>query len=225
MGKIVLEVKNVSKIYNQGKDNEVAALKNIDFKLARGEFVSIVGHSGSWKTTLLDIIGCLLRPTEGKVFVDGTETNRLGDTELAKIRREKIGFVFQQYNLIQSYTALENVALPLRISGKTKKAAEKKAKETLDAVGLGERLEHRPSQLSGGEQQRVAIARAIANDPSVILADEPTGNLDTKTGEKVLNLFLDLSKKGYTLVMITHNPNIARLSHRVIKLKDGMVVK
>lgn len=222
--KPVLELQNIVKIYNRGKENELSVLKNINFSVGRGEFVSIMGPSGSGKTTLLDIAGCLMKPTEGRVFVDGTEINGLSDEEIAKIRGEKLGFVFQQYNLIPSYTALENVALSLRINGKNKRDAETRAEKLLGLVGLEQRLNHKPSQLSGGEQQRVAIARALANDPSILLADEPTGNLDTKTGEKIIRLLEELNRKGYTIVIITHDQRIARFAKKIIRLKDGKIV-
>ncbi len=225
-GNVEIEVRGVTKVYNEGKESEVRVLKGIGLKVLNGEFVSIMGPSGSGKTTLLDIMGCLLKPTSGEVLIGGVETSGMGEGELARIRGKKIGFVFQQYNLISSYSALSNVELSLRINGKEKSAARARAKELLELVGLGERLSHRPGELSGGEQQRVAIARALANDPSIILGDEPTGNLDTRTGDKILQLLKDLNrKKGYTIVVISHDPDIKRYVDKVINIKDGELVR
>ncbi len=222
----IAEAKNITKVYNPGMESEVRVLKDVDLSINKGDFVSILGPSGSGKTTLLDIIGCLLKPTTGKVVIDGIETNNLNDRELAKIRGEKIGFIFQQYNLISSSTALENVALTMRINGKSKNEAEERARKLLHMVGLGERLTHLPSQLSGGEQQRVAIARALANEPKIILGDEPTGNLDTKTGMKILNLLKDLNKeKGYTIILVTHDQRISGFANTVINIRDGEIIK
>jgi putative ABC transport system ATP-binding protein len=220
----VIETRGVKKCYGMEKC-EVTAVQNIGIYAERGSFVSIMGPSGSGKTTLLDIIGCLLKPTEGEVYIDGKNVIGLSDDELALIRREKIGFVFQQYNLIPSYTALENVEIPLRIAGKSKWEAQDRATRLLRLVGLGERMTHRPSELSGGEQQRVAIARALANDPKIILGDEPTGNLDTKTGEMILGLLRNLNRKeGYTIIVVTHDPRVAQHSDKIINLLDGQVL-
>ncbi|MHA1853002.1 MAG: ABC transporter ATP-binding protein [Candidatus Heimdallarchaeaceae archaeon] len=222
----VIKLKNVNKYYNRGKENELHVLKNINLEISEGEFVTIMGPSGSGKTTLLDIMGALLKADDGKVFIDGNELSMLNDSQLAKIRREKLGFIFQQFNLIASLTALENVSLPLRIANKPKNEAINKAKELLKLVGLEKRINHRPNQLSGGEQQRVAIARALANDPKIILADEPTGNLDTKTGEKIIKLLNELNKKkNYTIVIVTHDPKISIYAERIINLKDGEIIK
>ena len=221
----VIETQGVTKVYNEGKESEVRVLRGIDLKILKGEFVSLMGPSGSGKTTLLDIIGCLLRPSSGKVLIDGIETNGLSDRELAKIRGEKIGFVFQQYNLIPSSTALDNVELSLRINGKGKKEARERSLELLKLVGLEKRVSHRPGELSGGEQQRVAIARSLANDPSIILADEPTGNLDTKTGERILSLLESLNKdRGYTIIIVTHDPRVGKSADKIIKLRDGEII-
>jgi len=221
----IIEVENLTKVYNPGMESEVRVLKGINLKVKHGEFISILGPSGSGKTTLLDIIGCLMKPSKGRIIIDGRETGNMNDNELARIRGEKIGFVFQQYNLIQISTALENVEIALRIMGKPKLEAREKAKTLLEMVGLAKRLDHTPSQLSGGEQQRVAIARALANDPKIILGDEPTGNLDTKTGEKILKLLKHLNKeKGYTIILVTHDPRIGKYSDRVIHLIDGEIV-
>jgi putative ABC transport system ATP-binding protein len=221
-----IEARGVTKVYNEGMESEVRVLKGIDLKIWRGEFVSIMGPSGSGKTTLLDIIGCLLKPTAGKVFIEGKEINGLKDSELAEIRGSRIGFVFQQYNLIPSSNALDNVELALRINGKGKKEARERARELLRLVGLEKRILHKPSELSGGEQQRVAIARALGNDPGIILADEPTGNLDTKTGKKILGLLKTLNReRGYTVVVVTHDPGIGKYADKIIKLRDGEIIE
>jgi len=222
----VIETRNVKKCYGEELACEVTALNDINMHVERGTFVSIMGPSGSGKTTLLDVIGCLLKPTSGEVYIDGKNVIGLDDDELALIRREKIGFVFQQYNLIPSSTALENVEIPLRIAGRAKWEAEDKARRLLKLVGLEDRMMHRPSQLSGGQQQRVAIARSLANDPKIILGDEPTGNLDTKTGEMILDLLKKLNKEeGYTIVVVTHDPRVAQHSDKIINLLDGEVLK
>jgi len=220
----VLETRGVKKIYNEGLDSETSALRGVDLQIKRGEFVAIMGPSGSGKTTLLDVIGCLLKPSHGAVIVDNVEIEDLTDNELTHIRGEKIGFVFQQYNLMPSSTALENVELPLRILGKSKRVARERARGLLKTIGLEHRLDHKPSELSGGEQQRVAIARALANDPKIILGDEPTGNLDTKTGKVVLNILKELNtKKGYTIVVVTHDPRIKTFADRVVNIRDGLI--
>jgi putative ABC transport system ATP-binding protein len=225
MSEYIIDTRDVHKVYNPGMESELHVLKGINLKVKRGEFIAILGPSGSGKTTLLDVIGCLLKPTSGEILIDGVLTNELDDGEIAKIRGKKIGFIFQQYNLIASQTALENVELPMRINGKSKKEAEKRASILLKLVGLGERMHHRPSQLSGGEQQRVAIARSLANYPKIILADEPTGNLDTKTGKKILETLKELSKKkGYTIVVVTHDHRIEKYAGNIIKLMDGNII-
>ena len=217
----VIELKNVTKIYNPGKENEVKALRGVNLKVHKSNFIAIMGPSGSGKSTLLHILGCLDRPTSGKVFIDGKDVSRFSDEKLAKIRREKIGFVFQQFNLFPSLTALENVEIPMRLAGVNKSKAKERAKELLKFVDLEKRENHLPNQLSGGEMQRVAIARALANEPEVILADEPTGNLDSKTGTEIIKFMKDLSKKGYTFVIVTHDPLIANFAKRKIRMKDG----
>jgi len=225
-GKIIIEARGIKKVYNEGKESEVRVLRGIDLKIRKGELTLIMGPSGSGKTTLLDVIGCLMKPTDGVVFIEGVDVNGLSDNQLAKIRGKKIGFVFQQYNLITSSSALDNVELAMRINGKSKSESKERAMELLKLVGLGERSHHRPGELSGGEQQRVAIARALANEPSIILGDEPTGNLDTKTGEMVLQLMRKLNKeKGYTIVLISHDSRIKRYADTVIKLRDGSIVR
>ncbi len=225
MSEYIIDTRDVHKVYNPDMDSELHVLKGINLKVKRGEFIAILGPSGSGKTTLLDVVGCLLKPTSGEILIDGVLTNELDDNELAKIRGKKIGFIFQQYNLIASQTALENVELPMRINGKSKKEAEKRASSLLKLVGLGERMYHRPSQLSGGEQQRVAIARSLANYPKIILADEPTGNLDTKTGKKILETLKELNKKKrYTIVVVTHDHRIGKYASKIINLMDGEII-
>ncbi|OGI15688.1 macrolide ABC transporter ATP-binding protein [Candidatus Micrarchaeota archaeon RBG_16_49_10] len=220
----VIKTEGLTKIYNQGEENEVDAVKDINLAVKKGDFVSIIGPSGSGKSTLLHLLGCLDRPTSGKVFIDGIDSYALSDNDLARIRREKIGFVFQKFNLIPLLTAVENVEMPLILKGVGKEKARIKAMEILKVIGLADRANHKPGQLSGGQQQRVAIARSLANDPQIILADEPTGNLDTKTGAEIIKLLKDLNKKGITLVIITHDISISRLAHKQINLKDGKVV-
>lgn len=220
-----IDVHGVNKYYNQGLPSEVHVLKDVNVCFDAGAFISIMGPSGSGKTTLLDIIGSLSRPTSGKVFLGGIDTSMLSDNELARIRRETIGFIFQQYNLVQSFTALENVELALRIGGVSHSEAKKRALSLLETVGLGHRINNRPNQMSGGEQQRVAIARALANRPKVILGDEPTGNLDTKTGNKILDLLRKLNKEeGYTIVTVTHDPEVGKIADKIIRLRDGIIV-
>jgi len=221
----IIELKDVKKIYNQGKSNELVVLKDIDLEINKGDMIAVYGPSGSGKSTLLHIIGCLDRATSGKVLIEGKDTSKLLDDDLALIRREKIGFVFQQFNLINVFTALENVEMPLIIAGKSKSKARKRATELLKSIGLGERLNHFPNQLSGGEMQRVAIARALANEPSVILADEPTGNLDTKTGSDIIDLIKDLNDKGFTFIIVTHDSRITKSVKRVISIQDGKILR
>jgi len=223
MSKTIIETKDVKKVYNQGKPNELVVLKDIDMKVNRSEMIGVYGPSGSGKSTLLHIIGCLDRPTSGKVYIEGKDVSGLTDDELALIRGQKIGFVFQQFNLISSLTALENVEMPLRICNVKKKEAAKRAKKLLSSVGLGERINHLPSQLSGGEMQRVSLARALANEPDIILADEPTGNLDSKTGKEIIDLMEELNRKGFTFVIITHDPLIAKCASRKLNIKDGKI--
>jgi len=218
-----MKLEGVNKYYNKGMPSEVHVLKDVNLSIGHGDFVSIMGPSGSGKTTLLDILGCLMKPTGGKVYIDNQDVSTLGDNELAKIRGQKVGFIFQQYNLIPNLTATENVELALRINGKPRDVARSKAVELLKEVGLDHRLNNKPSELSGGEQQRVAIARALSNEPNIILGDEPTGNLDTKSGSTILGLLNKLHKRGYTIVMVTHDPNVSRITHRTVKLRDGEI--
>ncbi len=217
----MLEIKNVSKIYGEGT-TRVVALKNVSLQVNEGDFTAIMGPSGSGKSTLLNIIGGLDRPSSGEVILDGKRIDNLGENALVDIRRREIAYVFQQYHLLPSLTALENVLLPLTFCGAN--GGEKKALAILKRVGLGKRAGHKPSELSGGEQQRVAIARALVNDPSIILADEPTGNMDQKTGREILSLFDQLNKAGHSIIMVTHNPEIAKHAKGIILLQDGQIV-
>lgn len=202
---------------------KVEALKGISFEILKGDYVIIMGPSGSGKSTLLHIMGCLDRPTSGKVLIDGEDTSKMNDSKLARLRNQKIGFVFQSFNLLSKLTALENVELPMIYAGIEKRKRKKRAIELLEMVGLGDRLNHRPNQLSGGQQQRVAIARALANDPPIILADEPTGNLDTKSGEEILKIFKMLHESGKTIIVVTHDPDMIHEGKTLIKIKDGLI--
>jgi len=219
----VLELSNVSKIYPVGK-HKVTALDNISLNIKKGDFVAIVGPSGSGKSTLMYMMGLLDIPTNGTVFLEERNVSRLKEEELAILRNRKIGFVFQEYNLLERTTALDNVSLPLFYNGEVEESIRKRAKEALSRVGLSDRLYHLPSELSGGQQQRVAIARALINNPSIILADEPTGNLDTKTGGEIIKIFKKLNSLGTTIVLVTHEQEIARQAKRVIKMRDGRVL-
>jgi len=219
----VVELSNVSKIYRQ-REIPVHALTNVSLKIKKKDSIVIMGPSGSGKSTLLHMIGCLDRPTSGKIYVNGKDVSKLDDNEIARIRRKTIGFIFQFFNLIPNFTALRNVELPMIFSAFPNR--EERAKKLLELVGLGKRMHHYPSQLSGGETQRVAIARAMANDPDIILADEPTGNLDSKSGKEVLDVLKELNKKrGLTLIIVTHDRNIASYCKKKIYLKDGQIFK
>lgn len=219
---MLIQTKDLTKTYELGTI-EVPALKDINLEIKNGEFISIMGPSGSGKSTLLNLIGCLDTPTFGKYFLDGIEINL--DVNLAKIRSQKIGFVFQTFNLLPRLTALENVEVPMIYRGLSALARRKRAATLLDSVGLGDRVKHRPNELSGGERQRVAIARALANNPPLILADEPTGNLDSKSGEEILKILVDLNKQGTTLIMVTHEDYIAKKADRIVKLFDGRITQ
>jgi len=217
----MLEIKNVSKTYGQGTA-KVVALSNVSFVVDEGDFIAIIGPSGSGKSTLLNVIGGLDYPSSGEVILDEKRIDNLDENDFVDIRRNKIAYVFQQYHLLPSLTALENVMLPLAFCGLGK--GEEKGLEILREVGLGRRTEHKPSQLSGGEQQRVAIARALVNSPSLILADEPTGNMDQETGREILGLFQQLPRDGRSIIMVTHNPEIAKQAKKIIVLQDGQIV-
>ena len=223
MAQHLIEVRNVYKIYNPG-ENEVHALDGISVTIDRGEFVAIVGHSGSGKSTFMNMLGCLDSPTSGDYFLNGVNVAGMTDDELSDIRNQQIGFIFQGFNLIPSLTAQENVELPLIYRGIPKAEREALSREALAQVGMGERMTHKPSELSGGQQQRVAIARAIAARPPIIMADEPTGNLDTKSGEDVMQILHELNAGGRTIVLITHDNDIARQATRAIRIIDGKVV-
>jgi putative ABC transport system ATP-binding protein len=219
----IILMRNISKSYEMG-DAMVQALSGVDVDVERGEFVAIVGPSGSGKSTLMNVIGCLDRPTGGEYHLDGEKVDELSDDELAHIRNKKIGFVFQTFNLLPRTNCLHNVELPLLYSSVARKERERRALEMLNRVGLAERVYHNPNELSGGERQRVAIARALVNDPAIVLADEPTGNLDSKTGSEIMAIFTSLNKEGKTIVLVTHERYIADYSKRMIALRDGKVV-
>ena len=219
---MIIKTKNLTKEYEAGSQI-VKALNGIDLSVEKGEFISIMGPSGSGKTTLMNIIGCLDSPTNGTYHLNERSVSELDDDELAKIRNEEIGFVFQSFHLLPRSTALENVMLPLKYAGCSEHEAIKRSKKVLENVGLQDRVKHSPSELSGGQQQRVAIARALVNKPSILFADEPTGNLDSKTGNEVMNLFKDLNNQGQTIIIITHEDNIASQSNRIITIMDGLI--
>lgn len=219
---VMIHLEKVTKVYKMGDEN-VYALKEIDLDISRNEYLAIMGPSGSGKSTLMNIIGCLDTPTSGHYLFNGLNVSELSDNELATIRNKEIGFVFQTFNLLSRATALKNVELPMIYAGIKSSERIEKAKEVLRNVGLADRMEHKPNELSGGQRQRVAIARALVNRPSIILADEPTGNLDTKTGEEIMILFNDLWKQGNTIILVTHEEHIARHANKIIKLLDGEI--
>ncbi|MBK9750433.1 MAG: ABC transporter ATP-binding protein [Chloroflexi bacterium] len=220
--KAVIDVRAITKMYKMG-DVEVHALRGVDLKIMEGEFVSIMGPSGSGKSTLMNILGALDQPSSGDYFLDGVNVSRLSESDLARVRNKKIGFVFQNFNLLKRTSALRQVELPLMYAGVS--GRQKKAKAALESVGLGSRLDHLPSELSGGQQQRVAIARALVNEPAMILADEPTGNLDSRSGTEVMQIFQRLNREqGITVVFVTHDPWIARHTNRVVMLRDGSII-
>ena len=220
----MIKISNMSKIYKMG-NNVVNALNNISINIGKHEFVAIIGPSGSGKSTLMNMLGCLDTPTSGMYILDGMEVSKLTDDQLAEIRNRKIGFIFQGFNLIQKLNALENVELPLVYQGTGSKERHLRSIKALETVGLGDRTHHRPNELSGGQQQRVAIARALVNDPPIILADEPTGNLDSKSGLEVMNTLKELHRQGNTIILITHDPNIATLARRIIRIQDGEIIE
>jgi len=222
MTDIVIEVSDLTKVYKMGAV-EVYALAGVSFTITHGEMIAIMGPSGSGKSTLMNMLGCLDRPTSGEYFLDGERVSGMSDDQLASIRNRKVGFVFQSFNLLPRASALANVELPMRYSGISKGRLER-AKESLEAVGLGDRIKHRPTELSGGQQQRVAIARALVNHPAILMADEPTGNLDSKSGVEIMDLINRLNhERGTTVIVVTHDPNVAARTQRIIRLKDGLI--
>ncbi|MEO0114983.1 MAG: ABC transporter ATP-binding protein [candidate division WOR-3 bacterium] len=220
---VLIRTENITKVYSLGK-TVVEALRGITLTIEQGEYVAIMGPSGSGKSTLMHLLGCLDTPTSGKYYFEGKDISTLNDLELAALRNQKVGFVFQTFNLLPRLTALENVELPLVYVGVNKRLRQKRAQAMLERVGLADRLSHRPNELSGGEMQRVAIARALVNTPSVLLADEPTGNLDSKTGAEIMKIFDTLANEGNTIILVTHDQNIARYAKRVIHIVDGKII-
>lgn len=222
---MLIELKDVYKIYGEGLESEVRALDGVSLSVARGDFVAIVGQSGSGKSTMMNVLGCLDIPTRGEYRLNGVDVRELSDRELSAIRNREIGFIFQQYNLIQNLTVLENVELPLIYQGKDTEERKEMAMAALERVGLAGRMKHKPSEMSGGQQQRVAIARAIAAKPPIIMADEPTGALDSRTGLEVLEFLRELNREGTTVILITHDNSIAATARRIIRLTDGKIVE
>lgn len=218
----VISTRNLKKTYIMGAE-KVEALKEINVDISTNEYVALMGPSGSGKSTLMNLLGCLDTPTSGDYLLNGINVSRMTDSELAEVRNSLIGFVFQTFNLLPRMSSLENVALPLVYAGVSKAQREEKAREVLTRVGLGDRVMHKPNELSGGQRQRVAIARALVNDPAIILADEPTGNLDTKTSIEIMSIFEKIHDEGNTVIIVTHEPDIAQHAHRVIRLRDGLV--
>lgn len=218
----VIKIHDLTKTYIMGQ-TKVHALRGIELLINTNEYVALMGPSGSGKSTLMNLLGCLDTPTAGNYLLDGKDVSKMDDTELANIRNEKIGFVFQTFNLLPRQTTLENVALPLVYAGVSRKEREARAHEVLTSVGLGDRTHHRPNELSGGQRQRVAIARALVNNPKIILADEPTGNLDTKTSIEIMEIFEKIQNDGNTVIVVTHEPDIAEHAHRIVRLRDGYV--
>lgn len=221
--KALIKLENVWKIYHFG-DVELDVLKDVSLEIAPGAFVVILGPSGSGKSTMLHMVGCLDLPSKGEIFLDGRDISKMSEDELAQARGQKIGFIFQQFNLLSNLTAMENVMLPMIFQGKSEKERSERARLLLSSLGLSERLMHRPTEMSGGEQQRIAIARALCNDPEIIVADEPTGNLDSATGKKIMEILTDLHKnEGKTIVVVTHDPTIAHYSNQIVHIKDGQI--
>ena len=221
----LIELRDVYKIYGEGLESEVRALDGVSLKIEKGEFVAVVGQSGSGKSTMMNVLGCLDIPTRGDYFLDGVDVRELSDKELSRIRNKQIGFIFQQYNLIQNLTVLENVELPLIYQGIDPIDRRELAMEALGRVGLADRAQHKPTQMSGGQQQRVAIARAISTHPPIIMADEPTGALDSRTGHEVLGFLQQLNKEGSTVILITHDNGIAATARRVVRIADGKIIE
>lgn len=222
--KVIIEMKDIVKTYFVGKENELEILHGIDLTVYENEFVAIVGESGSGKSTLMNIIGCLDKPTKGSYVLDGIDIAKAKSNELAQIRNQKIGFIFQTFNLIGRTNALKNVELPMLYAGVSQRKRTERAKELLDMVGMSDRMKHQPNELSGGQKQRVAIARAMANHPALLLADEPTGALDSKTSRTVMDLFHELHRQGMTIVLITHSQELSEEAQRILTLKDGMFI-
>lgn len=220
--KNLISIRDIVKNYMVG-EIVVRALRSVSLEIAKGEYVAIMGPSGSGKSTLMNLLGCLDTPTSGVYILNGKDVSKMDDNQLAEIRNKEIGFVFQTFNLLPRYTAIENITLPLVYAGIPKSQRLEKAQVAVDSVGLGDRQHHRPNELSGGQRQRVAIARALVNDPSIILADEPTGNLDTQTSIDIMNLFHEIHKKGNTIILVTHEEDIALHAHRIIRLRDGKI--
>jgi len=222
MTRPIIETTDISKMYQMGTE-QIHALRSVSIAINKGEYVAFMGPSGSGKSTLMNIVGCLDTPTGGRYVLNGSDVSHMSDNQLAEVRNKEIGFVFQTFNLLPRATSLDNVALPLIYAGYSKSDRQEKAMQALRSVGLDTRAKHRPNELSGGQRQRVAIARALVNDPSIILADEPTGNLDTKTSYEIMDLFEALYEKGNTIIMVTHEDDIAHYAHRIVRLRDGLV--
>lgn len=218
----IISIGNIRKTYEVGTQ-QVHALAGVNLKIWRNDYVAIMGPSGSGKSTLMNILGCLDTPTSGRYVLNGTDVSHMDEDELAEVRNKEIGFVFQTFNLLPRYTALENVAVPLIYAGVSKSRRLRRADEVLQSVGLGDRMEHKPNEMSGGQRQRVAVARALINDPSIILADEPTGNLDTKTSIDIMHLFERIYESGNTVIVVTHEEDIARYARRIVRLRDGVI--
>ncbi|MCW5921307.1 MAG: ABC transporter ATP-binding protein [Saprospiraceae bacterium] len=219
---MLISIKDLNKTYIMGAE-KVEALKSVTLEIEKNEYVALMGPSGSGKSTLMNLVGCLDSPTGGEYWLNGIEVSTMDDGELAEVRNKQIGFVFQTFNLLPRLSALENVALPLVYAGFGKEERLEKARKTLEAVGLGDRVMHKPNELSGGQRQRVAVARALVNDPAIILADEPTGNLDTKTSYEIMGLFEQIHKAGNTIILVTHEQDIAMHAHRIVRLRDGLI--